>query len=59
MCMGEWRVINEQKVAASESRQERLVARNESIPPQTEQTAARQQATWEAHDMLPTLHLKG
>lgn len=33
MCMGEWQVINEQKVAASESGQEHLVARNESIPP--------------------------
>lgn len=49
MCMGEWRVINEQKVAASGSKQERLIARSESVPPQTEQ----------ARDKLPTSHRKG
>ena len=57
--MGEWRVINEQKVAASGSRREHLVARNESIPPQTERAAPRQRATWEARETLPTSHLKG
>ena len=52
-------MINEQKVAASESRQEHLVARNESVPPQTDQAAPRQRAAWEARGMLPTSHLKG